>query len=148
MEPASAAVFSLAYDAAQHLLVGHWLAEQADNLHPSYERLLAAAKAHDNCRFWLLDMHQRRWHSASFAKWYGELLANLVVRELGSPVFVAYVTAESHRQAINSVATQALLRQTAQAEFYPYFFTNEQDARDWLIYYQTHPGQKPANRPE
>ena len=140
MAAASADRFSLTYDPTHYLLIGHWLSGQDDQaLYPSYQQLLAAAKAHDNCRYWLLDMQQRAWHSASFTQWYTDLLANLVVRELGAPVFVAYVAAEHHRSEIDSVATQAMLRQTAQVEFYPYFLNNESSARDWLVYHQTHP---------
>lgn len=140
-------IFSLDYDAQQHQLVGHWLRDSPDDdLHPSYEQLLAAAKAHGNCRFWLLDMRKRRWHSATFAKWFGDLLSRQAVRELGSPVFVAYVAEEAHRRHVESVATGVMLRQTAEVEFYPYFFTTEAAARDWLSYYQTHLEQQPALR--
>ncbi|MFD1873408.1 hypothetical protein [Hymenobacter bucti] len=136
--------FSLDYEAASHLLVGRWLHSLADDdLYPDYYRLLTAAKAHGNCRFWLLDMRLRSWHSVAFATWFSELLANEVVREVGAPVFVAYVAGEAHRVDIESVATDVTLRQTAQVEFYPYFFSNEAAARDWLLYHQEHPDQEP-----
>lgn len=64
------------------------------------------------------------------------------MREVGSPVFIAYVAAEAHRADIESVTTEAMLLQAAQAEFYP-FFNNEAAARDWLGYYQGHPRQTP-----
>jgi hypothetical protein len=137
--------FSIEYDAADHLLTGSWLCNIADNdLYPCYEHLLTAAKAHGNCRFWLLDMRLRGWHSPTFAKWFGDLLAKQVVRELGPPVFVAYVAHEKHRTDIEGDNTQATLKQSAQVEFYPYFFDNKEEARDWLLYYQAHPDQKPA----
>jgi hypothetical protein len=139
--------FSLDYEAKPHLLVGRWLHESEDgDLYPAYRRLLAAAKAHGNCRFWLLDMRQRAWHSDAFAEWFSGLLANQVVREVGAPVFVAYVADETHRADIESVTTEAMLRQTAQIEFYPYFFSDEASARDWLAYYQANPEQKPSIR--
>jgi hypothetical protein len=89
-------------------------------------------------------MRQRRWHTVAFAKWFSGLLANQVVSEVGAPVFVAYVAGEAHRVNIESVATQATLRHTARVEFYPYFFSNEEAARDWLLYYQAHPDQTPT----
>ena len=139
--------FSLDYEAKPHLLVGRWLHDSDDDdLYPAYRLLLAAAKANGNCRFWLLDMRQRDWHTVAFAEWFGGLLANQVVREVGAPVFVAYVAGETHRVDIESVATAATLRQAAQVEFYPYFFSDEAAARDWLTYYQTHPDQTPALR--
>jgi hypothetical protein len=143
--PSFADRFSLTYDATDQLLIGSWPSGICDDdLYRSYERLLTAAKTHGDCRFWLLDMRLREWHSASFANWFGDLLAKQIVRELGSPVFVAYVASEIHRAAIESAATQATLRQSAHAEFYPYFFDSKEAAHDWLRYYQAHPDQKPA----
>ena len=137
-------IFSIDYVAAEHLLVGRWLRDTDDDgLYPSYERLLAEAKAYGSCRYWLLDMRLRRWHTATFTKWFANLLTHQAVREVGAPIFVAYVAAEVHRTDIESVATQAMLRQAAQIEFYPYFFNNEAAAHDWLLYYQTHPEQTP-----
>ena len=143
----SPAVFSLAYDADHHLLLGHWHLDTDDaDLYPSYERLLAAAKAHGNCRFWLLDMRLRSWHTATFTQWFAGLLANQAVREVGAPIFVAYVAAEHHRADIESVATEAFLKQSAPAEFYPFFFSSEAAARAWLTYHQAHPEQLPPAR--
>lgn len=145
MIPLPATVFSLTYDASQHLVVGHWLRDATDDdLHPSYQQLIDVAKAHTNCRFWLLDMRKRSWNSDTFAKWFGDLLSKRAVSELGSPVFVAYVADEEHRGHIESVATDVMLRQTAQVEFYPYFFNTEEDAREWLAYYQAHLDQHPS----
>jgi len=139
--------FSLDYEAAPRLVVGRWLHDSEDgDLYPAYHQLLATAKAHSNCRFWLLDMRRRSWHSVEFAQWFSGLLANQVVREVGAPVFVAYIASEAHRADIESVATDATLRQAAEVEFYPYFFSDEVAARDWLRYYQTHPNQKPPIR--
>ena len=75
-------------------------------------------------------MRQRSWHTAAFAQWFSELLANQVVREVGAPVFVAYIADEAHRADIESVATEATLRHAAQVEFYSYFFSDEATARD------------------
>ncbi len=145
MQVPSPDLFSLTYEAVPRLLVGRWLQDSEDeDLYPAYRQLLAAAKAHDNCRFWLLDMRQRSWHTVAFAKWFSGLLANEVVREIGAPVFVAYVANEAHRVDIESVATQATLRHAARVEFYPYFFSDEAAAREWLLYYQAHPDQTPA----
>lgn len=147
MQVPSPDLFSLSYEAELSLVVGRWLQDSEDSdLYPAYRQLLVEAKAHDNCRFWLLDMRQRSWHSVAFAQWFSGLLANQVVREVGAPVFVAYLASEAHRADIESVATEATLRQAAEVEFYPYFFSDEPAARDWLHYYQTHPDQKPSIR--
>lgn len=145
MAAAPSDIFSITYDAVQQLLIGHWLHDSGDDdLYPSYDRLLAAAKENDKCRFWLLDMRRRNWHTETFTKWFTEFLTNQAVRELGSPIFIAYVAAEEHRADIESVTTEAMLLQAAQAEFYPFFFNNEAAAYDWLVYYHSHPSTKPA----
>jgi hypothetical protein len=65
MQAPSSDFFSLNYEVEPRLLVGRWLQDSAeDDLYPAYRQLLAAAKAHDNCRFWLLDMRQRSWHTS------------------------------------------------------------------------------------
>jgi hypothetical protein len=139
--------FSLAYEAKPQLLVGRWLqGSDDDNLYPAYHRLLAEAKANGNCRFWLLDIRRRGWHTPAFAQWFSGLLAKQVVREVGAPIFIAYIVDEVHRVDVESAATEATLRKVAQVEFYPYFFSDEATARDWLLYYQAHPEQKPSIR--
>ena len=127
------AAFTLTHEPAAGLLVGRWPAHApAEDLRPAFERLVEAAKAAGNCRFWLLDLRER----AAFHEWFRGLLSQQVVRELGKPVFVACVAAESSRAEIESVATQVRLRQQAQDEFYPYFFSDEAAAREWLAYHQ------------
>lgn len=49
MAPISPASLCLTYDAAHHLLLGYWRTDQGEeSLYPSYEQLLAAAKARVN----------------------------------------------------------------------------------------------------
>lgn len=147
MQALSPDFFSLDYEATPNLLVGRWLHDSDDgDLYPAFHQLLAAAKANGNCRFWLLDMRRRDWYTAAFTQWFSGLLANQVISEVGAPVFVAYIADEAHRIDIESVATEATLRQIAQVEFYPYFFSDEASAREWLVYHQAHPDQKPAVR--
>ena len=67
-----------------------------------------------------------------------------MVSVLGSPVFVACVADECHRAEIDSIGTETLLRQQAQHEFYPYFFTNETVAREWLADSQDHEHRPPG----
>lgn len=148
MQVISPDLFSLVHEAERHLLVGRWLHNPAESdLYPTYRQLLATAQTHGNCRYWLLDMRGRSWPSAAFARWFSGPLAGQVVHEMGAPVFIAYLVDESRRAVIESVATDATLRQAAQVEFYPYFFDNEAAARDWLLYYQAHPDQTPPILP-
>ena len=140
-------VFALSYEAEPNLLVGRWLRNVADrSLMPPQEELLSAALQHNRCRFWLMDISKQQDFSQVLLDWMGQLLAQQVVSVLGSPVFVACVADESHRQEIESIATNTLLRQQAQHEFYPYFFDNEPDARSWLADSQDYAHRPPVRR--
>lgn len=137
-------VFALAYEPAPNLLVGRWLCDVADpSLHPPQEELLSAALQHNRCRFWLLDLRAQQDYSPLLLDWLSSLLGQQVVSVLGSPVFVACVANESHRTEIESVGTETLLRQQAQHEFYPYFFSDEEAARQWLADSQDHEHRPP-----
>ncbi|MDB5267729.1 MAG: hypothetical protein JWP58_769 [Hymenobacter sp.] len=137
-------VFALSYEAAPNLLVGRWLHDVADrSLLPPQEELLSAALQHNRCRFWLLDMCRQKEYSPLLLEWMSKLLAQQVVSVLGSPVFVACVADESHRDEIESIGTDTLLRQQAAHEFYPYFFHDEAAARQWLADSQDHEHRPP-----
>ena len=137
-------VFALAYEPAPNLLVGRWLRDVADrSLLPPQEELLTAALHHNRCRFWLLDLRSQQEYSPLLLEWLGELMARQVVSVLGSPVFMACVASESHRAEIESIGTETLLRQQAEHEFYPYFFSDELAARAWLADSQDHAHRPP-----
>ena len=137
-------VFGLAYEPAPNLLVGRWLANIADrSLLPPQEEILSAALQHNRCRFWLLDMQKQHEFSPLLLDWLGSMLTQQVVMVLGSPVFVACVAAERHRPEIEGMTTEALLRQQAAHEFYPYFFDNEAAARAWLADSQNYEHRPP-----
>ena len=138
-------VFALSYESAPNLLVGRWLRDVADrSLLPPQEEILTAALRHDRCRFWLLDLRNQREFSPMLLEWLQSMLAQQVVTVLGSPVFVACVADERHRAEIDSISTEALLRQQAQHEFYPYFFNDEAAARQWLTDSQDHEHRPPG----
>ncbi|WP_046243578.1 hypothetical protein [Hymenobacter terrenus] len=137
-------VFALTYEPAPNLLLGRWLRDVADHsLYPPQEEFLSAALHHNRCRFWLLDLCTQREFSPLLLSWLQSLLAQQVVSVLGSPVFVACVADERHRSEIESIGTETLLRQQAQHEFYPYFFSDEAAARGWLADSQDHQHQPP-----
>ncbi len=137
-------VFSLNYEPAANLLVGRWLRNVADHgLHPPQQELLNSALHHNRCRFWLLDMRVQDDYSPTLLDWLKELVAEQVVLVLGSPVFLACVANESHRAEIEGIGTETLMRQQAQHEFYPYFFSSEEAAREWLADGQSHEYRPP-----
>ncbi|WP_210521017.1 hypothetical protein [Hymenobacter terricola] len=136
--------FSLEFESISRILVGRWRHDVADtSLHPPHQELVAAARHYNCCRFWLFDMRAQDEYSPALLRWLKTLLTEQVGIELGSPVFVACVASEVHRHAIESIGTETLLRQHAWHEFYPYFFDNEPDARDWLIGCQDHEHRPP-----
>lgn len=138
-------VFALDYEPKPSLLVGRWLRDVADrSLLPPQQELLSAALQHNNCRFWLLDMRAQDAFTPIFLEWLSQLLAQQVVSVLGSPVFMACVSDERHRTEIESISTEALLRQQAEHEFYPYFFHDEAAARQWLADSQDHAHRPPT----
>ena len=140
-------VFALNYEPAPNLLLGRWLRDVADrSLLPPQEELLTAALHHNHCRFWLLDLRSQQTFSPLLQEWLGNLLAQQVVSVLGSPVFVACLADESHRAEIESLSTEALLRQQAKHEFYPYFFHDEAAARAWLADSQDHAHRPPQRQ--
>jgi hypothetical protein len=137
-------VFALEYEPTPNLLVGRWLSNVPDHsLHPPHEELLNAAVQYNRCRFWLLDMSTQEAYSPALLNWLKELVAEQVVMVLGSPVFLACVAKESHRAEIEGIGTETLMRQQARHEFYPYFFNNEEAAREWLADSQDHEHRPP-----
>lgn len=130
-------VLSLTYEDAAGLLTCRWRPDApSEELSPVFEVLLKAASEAGNCRFWLFDMRERAWHPPVFDKWFESLISQHVVTVLGKPVFLACVATEQNRADIEGVAMQVRLRAHAQHEFYPYFFTEEDAARAWLLYHQ------------
>ena len=124
--------------------MGRWLRNVPDHtLHPPQQELLSAALQHNRCRVCLPDMRRQDGYSPALPDGLRELLAEQVVMVLGSPVFLACIASESHREEIESIGTETLLRQQAQHEFYPYFFNNEEAAREWLADSQTHEHRPP-----
>ena len=137
-------VFALSYEAEPNLMAGRWLRDVTDrSLLPPQDELLSAALQHNRCRFWLLDMRRQDTFSPLLLEWLRALLTHQVVSVLGSPVFMACVADGSHRAEIESLSTEALLREQAKHEFYPYFFDDEAAARQWLAESQDHAHRPP-----
>jgi hypothetical protein len=129
----SSDVFNWAYEPHPALLRGHWAGPvPATELPACYQLLLAAAQAHRACRFWLLDMQQRAWHDAAFAQWFGECFAPQASAALGQPLFIACLVQPDERPQVEAQRTELLLRQAAQYNVFPFYFTSEADARTWL----------------
>ncbi len=140
-------VFSLFYEPHDEILTGVWPRPLAPAQLPTcYEQLLAAAQAQRSCRFWLLDMRQRDWHSAAFRRWFTAEFVPRAVATLGQPLFIAYVVADEQQQFIESAPTDALLRQAATLNCFPFYFTCEEAALAWLRDQQAAEQAAPAGR--
>ena len=125
--------FSLAYEPSRGTVVGGWSKPvEMAQLRACYEALLAAAQAHKNCRFWLLDLRQRNWHTPEFARWFTTDFVPRAVATLRQPLFIAYLVADEQQPYIESEATNNILRQAAAVNCYPFYFECEPDALAWL----------------
>lgn len=125
--------FSISYEPGSDLLLGEWPQPiPMAQLAACYESLLAAAQARGGCRFWRLDVRPRNWHSAELAHWFTTEFVPRAVAALGQPLFIAYLVADEQQARIESAATEALLRQTARANCYPFYFRYEAAALAWL----------------
>ena len=90
--------FSLEYRADLGLLIGQWLqALPPLQLQGTHEAMLAAAKAHDNCRFWLLDLRRRPMAGLDLNGWFREQLSPQIASALGGPLFTAYLAGPHQR---------------------------------------------------
>ena len=132
-------LFDFGYVPDSRLLRGCWHGTvTADDLYGHYAELMAAAETHGNCRFWLLDMRLRNWHTSSFSRWFGNEFAELAHITLGQPIFMAYVLHPNHRAIADSPGMQAVQCHCAAHGVYPFFFDHDAAALDWLMHQQAH----------
>ncbi len=125
--------FHLAYEPGSDTLAAAWPRSLPMELLPAcYEALLAAAQAQHSCRFWLLDIRQRNWHSAEFGHWFITEFVPRAVAALGQPLFMAFLVADEQQQFIESAATDTILRQAAKLNCFPFYFNYEEAALAWL----------------
>ncbi len=135
--------FTCAYEPLTDTLRGTWAGPvPAAALPTCYDQLLAVARAHGACRFWLLDMQHRDWHDAAFAQWFGECFAPQASAALGQPLFVACLVRPGQRPQIEAYRMGRLLRQVAACNVFPFYFDKAPDARAWLRHQQV--GDLPA----
>ncbi|TDN38244.1 hypothetical protein E4631_06260 [Hymenobacter sp. UV11] len=126
-------VFQVSYEPSDDILAADWPRPLPMELLPAcYEKMLAAAQAQHNCRFWLLDIRQRNWHSAEFGYWFLAEFVQRAVAALGQPLFMAYLVADEQQQFIESGPTDTMLRQAARLNCFPFYFSYEEAALAWL----------------
>lgn len=121
--------FSLEYRADLGLLIGRWLqALPPPQLQGTYEAMLTAAKAHNNCCFWLLDLRRRPLAGPDLNEWFREQCSPQIASALGGPLFAAYLAGPHQRLAAESAEMELHLRHAATLDPYPLFYNDEAEA--------------------
>ena len=129
----SVSAFSLEYRSDLGILVGRWLqALPPSALQGTYEAMLAAAREHDNCRFWLLALPRRPLVGPNLNEWFCDQFSPRLAAALGGPLFTAYLAGPHQRVAAESAEMELHMCREATLDSYPLFYDNEADAMDWL----------------
>lgn len=106
----------------------------------TYQAILAEAKTHGNCRFWLLDLRRRPLDGPDLNEWFRDQFSLQVAAALGGPLFTAYLAGPHQRLAAESTEMERHLRHAATLDSYPLFYDNE--AVSWLCDQQERAGVK------
>ena len=131
------APFASRYDVAANQLRLEWQGTAGDaDLQQQYSSLLADWGQHQGCRFWLLDMRQRNWHTPEFGRWFADSFAAKLHALAGQPVFLAYIVSPAHYPSVNSPNAQAVVCACVEHDMYPFFFDQEAEALAWLCHQQ------------
>jgi len=141
----SSTAFSLEYRSDLGLVIGRWLTDlPPPELQGTYEAMLAAAKAHHNCRFWLLDLRRRPVAGPDLNAWFRDQFSPRIAAELGGPLFTAYLAGPHQRPATESDAMELYFRREAAVDAFPQLFESEAEAMAWLRAGQERDGVAPA----
>ncbi|MGI4737547.1 MAG: hypothetical protein ACRYG7_20460 [Janthinobacterium lividum] len=125
--------FSLEYRADLGLIIGRWLKElPPPELQGTYEAMLAAAQAHGNCRFWLLDLRRRPVAGPDLNAWFRDQFSPRIAAALNGPLFTAYLAGPHQRPAAESDAMELYFHREAAVNAFPQLFENEAEAVEWL----------------
>jgi hypothetical protein len=137
--------FSLQYRPDLGLLIGRWLKDlPPPALQGTYEAMLAAAQAHANCRFWLLDLRRRPVAGPDLNEWFRDQFSPQIAGALNGPLFTAYLTGPHQRPAAESNEMELYFRQEAAVNAFPQLFENEAEAMEWLRAEQVRAGVAPV----
>jgi hypothetical protein len=143
----SSDAFTFTYDPALRQLHGLWTSPVTEaDLYAHYAELVAAAEAHGNCRFWLLDLRARNWHTPRFSRWYANEFSALVAAAVGQPLYIGYLVGPAHAAPAGSLLTQVMQGNSAAHGLHPYYTEQEAAAREWLLHKQLLDPQEQARR--
>ena len=145
MSPFPTEAFSLEHRADLGILIGRWLqATPPPELQGTYQAMLAAARVHGNCRFWLLDLRRRPLAGPDLNEWFRQQFTPQLAAALGGPLFTAYLAGPHQRAAAESAEMELHLRHVATLDSYPLFYDDEAEAVTWLCEQQERAGGRPA----
>lgn len=145
MSDFSTEAFSLVYRADLGLIIGRWLMDvPPPALQGTYEAMLAAAQAHGNCRFWLLDLRRRPVAGPDLNAWFRDQFSPRIAAALNGPLFTAYLAGPHQRPATESDEMELYFRREAAVRAFPQLFENEVEAVAWLRAGQARDGVAPA----
>ena len=145
MSDFSSNAFSLEYRADLGLSIGRWLTDlPPPELQGTYEAMLAAAQAHGNCRFWLLDLRRRPVAGPDLNAWFRDQFSPRIAAALNGPLFTAYLAGPHQRPAAESNEMELYFRREAAVNAFPQLFENEAEAVEWLRAGQVRAGVAPA----
>ncbi|MGI4737263.1 MAG: hypothetical protein ACRYG7_19020 [Janthinobacterium lividum] len=137
--------FSLAYRPDLGLIIGRWRADlPPPERQGTYEAMLAAAQAHGNCRFWLLDLCRRPVAGPDLNAWFRDPFSPRLAAALNGPLFTANLAGPHQRPAVESDAMALCFRREAAVDAFPQLFESEADAMAWLRAGQARDGVVPA----
>ena len=137
--------FSIDYRFDLGILIGRWLQVMPPSeLQGTYEAMLAAARAHGNCRFWLLDLRRRPLAGPHLNDWFQDQFSPQLAATLDGPLFTAYSAGPHQRQAAKSDEIELHLRHAATLDSYPLFYDDESQAVAWLCEQQERAGLRPT----
>jgi hypothetical protein len=129
--------FSFSYDPQAGIIWARWM-EPLDEqqLKETFLALLGAARAHEGCRFFLLDIRHRPVAGPAQLQWAQQVLHPQLSAALGEPVFLAFVIAPGQRPHIEHPNIDTYLRAATTTDIYPYYFETEEAALSWLRHQQ------------
>lgn len=137
----SSNAFSLEYRRDLGILIGRWLTNvPPPALQGTYEAMLAAAQAHGNCRFWLLDLRRRPVAGPDLNEWFRDQFSPRLPAALNGPLLTAYLAGPHQRPAAESHELELYLRREGAANAFPELFDNEREAMEWLAREQLRAG--------
>jgi hypothetical protein len=133
MHSIASEIFTLDYNSFQRVLVARWLqpTELAD-IKASYEAVLAAAQANDNCRHWLLDVRRRSVGDAAGLEWFRQEFSGRLMPTLGGPVFIAYFAMIDQAAALQVAGVSDSIAEGEAKGGHYYYFNREDEALAWL----------------